>query len=84
VEKMNQPRPTNSQQHMTLIQNQIADLFKLVNVRTEDIIVRQHKLQIDINDMKQFLKTKFGAPDASRLKDLMNARLKQERFDYRG
>lgn len=88
---MNQPRPANSQQHMTLIQNQIsvlqnqiADLFKLVSVRTEDIVVRQHKLQIDINDMKQFLKTKLGAPDASRLKELMNLRLKNERCDYRG
>lgn len=81
---MNPQRPTNSQQHMTLIQNQIADLFKLVSVRTEDIIVRQHKLQNDINDMKKFLKTRLGAPDSAQMKEIMNIRLKNEKVDYRG
>jgi hypothetical protein len=62
---------------------QIAELFKIINVRTEDMITRQHKLQTDINDIKLFLKTKLGAPDSARLKDLMKMRLANERFDYR-
>jgi hypothetical protein len=87
---MSQGRPSNMQQHLALLQNQmtaqqnqIDHLIKLVNVRTEDVILRQHKVQTDINDMKLFLKTKLGAPDASRLKDLMKSRLDRERFDYR-
>lgn len=60
-----------------------AELFKLVHSRTEDIIVRQQKLQNDINDIKLFLKTRLGAPDSSRLKDIMKMRLANERFDYR-
>lgn len=91
-------RPANVQQHLTLLQNQInamqqqlntiqshlVEVFKLVNARTEDVILREAKLQTDLNDMKLFLKTRLGAPDASRLKDLMKARLAGERFDYRG
>lgn len=61
----------------------MAELFKLVHSRTEDIIVRQQKLQNDINDIKLFLKTRLGAPDSSRLKDIMKMRLANERFDYR-
>jgi peptidoglycan hydrolase CwlO-like protein len=89
--------PNNMQQHLSLLQNQINtmqqqlntmqtninELFKIINVRTEDIIMREHKLQNDINDMKLFLKTRLGAPDSSRLKDLMKIRLANERFDYR-
>jgi hypothetical protein len=62
----------------------MAELFKLVHSRTEDIIVRQQKLQNDINDIKLFLRTRLGAPDSSRLKDIMKLRLANERFDYRG
>ena len=80
---MSQSRPANVQQHLALLEKQIGELFKLVNLRTEDIIKREFKLQNDINDMKLFLKTKLGAPDASRLKDLMKLRLINERDDYR-
>jgi peptidoglycan hydrolase CwlO-like protein len=90
-------RPNNMQQHLNLIQNQIStlqqqinsiqsvinEIYKLMNTRTEDIVMREHKLQTDINDIKLFLKTKLGAPDASRLKDLMKARLANEHCDYR-
>jgi hypothetical protein len=88
---MNQQRPANVQQHIAIIQNQIvelrtyvAELTKLTEERTRQIILREQKLQNDINDMKQFLKTRLGAPDASKLKDIMKNRLVQERFDYRG
>ena len=62
----------------------MTELFKLVHSRTEDIIVRQQKLQNDVNDIKLFLRTRLGAPDSSRLKDIMKLRLANERFDYRG
>lgn len=71
------------QSQIQSMHTQINELFKIINIRTEDIIVREHTLQNDINDIKLFLKTKLGAPDSSKLKDIMKTRLIQERFDYR-
>ena len=82
--------PMNLQQQISSLQNQLNslqiqlnELFKLTSIRTEETIKCIHKLQIDVNDTKLFLRTKLGAPDASRLKDLMKMRLTNERFDYR-
>lgn len=75
------PRQSNIQQS-NYPPAEERDVFRLTESRTRDIIDRLHKLQNDINETKIFLRTRLGAPDASRLKDIMKQRLAHERFAY--
>lgn len=72
----------NQQVQIDELKKMIIDLFKLNESRSRDIIGRLQKLHNDQIELKIFLKTRLGAPDASRLKDIMKQRLDRERFSY--
>ena len=63
------------------LHNQIKDLTNLVHKRTEEIIIRQNKLQSDINDIKLFLKTRLGN-EPTNLKDILKVKLQKEKTIY--
>lgn len=73
---------SNLQAQINSIQQSQAELFKMMESRTRDIIERIHKLQTDQIEIKMFLKTRLGAPDSSRLKDIMKKRLDSEKLYY--
>ncbi len=57
-----------------LEQNQVK-IFKMMDSRTKQILE-------ELNEMRMFLRVKLGAPDSSKLKDIMVRRLRDERNNY--
>jgi len=79
-----QSAPAQSiQAQLQNIQRTQGELFRLTENRTRDMTERLHKVQNDLVEIKLFLRTRLGAPDSSRLKDIMKQRLEHERFNYK-
>ncbi len=72
----------NIQAQILSISKSQAELFKLIDIRTRDLIDRIHKLQKEQSDLKLFIKMKMGAPDESKLKDILLKKLEKENTSY--
>lgn len=69
------PRGADVMARLDRMEKTQIETFNMLNGRTKQIIEEMH-------EMKLFLRARLGAPDASKLKDIMTVRLRNERDKY--